>query len=198
LADRVDVRARYTHVEGVNEVALGPKLSLLQDRIGIALPVGFAFGGGVRSSKTWQTHPTLLLTAPVDRHFELNASGKVLVPFSEGDTLVAFNVGLGVGDLDRWAIRPEFGMLFEPGQGGHFSQFSVGVTYVGGARKKPRPATIDTSRGLLLCLPGWRSTRGSGRPPCPAIPGRESRTTISRWRAWPGRTATSCATPGGS
>src|SRR5262249_11892156 len=134
LADRVDLRGRYDHVrvndEGVNVVALGPKVSLLKDRIAVAVPVGFAFGSGLQSSKTWEVPPTLLLTAPVDPHVELNVSGKVLVPFSEGDTTVAFNVGFGLGKLDRWAIRPEFGMLFDPGQSGHFSQFSIGFTYL--------------------------------------------------------------------
>ena len=137
LADRVDLRVRYTHVEGVNVVGLGPKVSLLKDRIAVAVPVGFAFGSDVQSSKTWQIHPTLLLTAPVDRHVELNVSGKVLVPFSDSDTTVAFNVGLGLGNLERWAIRPEFGMLFDPGQSGHYTQFSIGFTYFGGPARKP-------------------------------------------------------------
>src|SRR5262245_682544 len=106
LLDRLDLRARYVHVEGVHVIGFGPKVSLVNDKVAVALPVGFAFGEDVNSGKSWQVHPTLLLTAPVAPTFELTASGKALIPFSEGDTRYAVNIGAGFGRLDRWAIRP--------------------------------------------------------------------------------------------
>lgn len=43
---------------------------------------------------------------------------------------MAFNLGLGLSaDFNRWAIRPEYGMLFNPGEEGHFGQFSIGFMY---------------------------------------------------------------------
>jgi hypothetical protein len=137
VLDRLDLRARYVRVEGVNVLGFGPKLSLVKDRVALAVPVGFAFGKDVDSGKSWAIHPTLLFTAPVNRHVELNVSTKALVPFSKGDTLIAFNVGAGFGDLDRWAIRPEVGMVFDPDQSGHYTQLSLGFTYFGG--RKPNP-----------------------------------------------------------
>src|SRR6266571_4160616 len=108
-----------------------------EDKVALSVPVGFAFGEDVESGKTWAVHPTLLLTGPVNSHLEVNGSLKGLIPLSKdgGDTLVAFNVGLGVGDLEKWVIRPEVGFLFNPGESGHFTQFGIGLTIFAGGRK---------------------------------------------------------------
>ena len=137
VLDRLDLRARYVRVEGVNGIGFGPKVALVKDRLALALPVGFAFGPDIEIAKTWTVHPTLLLTQPVTGRLEVNASAKGLIPLSEdgGDTLVAFNVGVGIGDLERWAIRPEIGLLFDPGESGHFTQFGLGFTVFAGRRK---------------------------------------------------------------
>ena len=143
VLDRLELRARYVRVEGVNEVGgingvgFGPKIGLVKDRIALAVPVGFAFGEDVEIAKTWTVHPTLLLTHPVMPRLELNASVKGLIPLSKdgGDKLVAVNFGIGFGDLERWAIRPEIGFLFDPGESGHFTQFGLGITLFAGKRK---------------------------------------------------------------
>jgi hypothetical protein len=136
VLDRLDLRARYVHVEGIHGVGFGPKIALVKDRLALAIPVGFAFGEDVEVGKSWTVHPTLLLTQPVTRRLELNASAKVLIPLSEdNENLVAFNVGLGFGNLERWAIRPEIGLLFDPGESGHFTQFGLGFTIFAGKRK---------------------------------------------------------------
>ena len=138
IHDRVDLRARYVYVEGVNVLGFGPKVGLVRDKVAVYLPVGFAFGENTEAGKSWQFHPTLLLTAPVNRNVELIASAKALIPFSEGDTTFAFNFGAGFGDLDRWAIRPEIGFLVDPGESGHYTQFSLGLTFFAG-QKRQRP-----------------------------------------------------------
>jgi len=141
VLDRMDLRAGYVRAAGVNGVGFGPKIAFVKDRLALALPVGFAFGEDVEISKTWTAHPTLLLTQPVTRRLEVNASVKGLIPLTEdwGGTLVAFNVGLGIGDLGRWAIRPEIGFLFDPGESGHFTQFGLGFTLFAGKRKPVGP-----------------------------------------------------------
>ena len=136
VLDRLDLRARYLRVEGVNVLGFGPKIGLVKDKLALAVPVGFAFGTDVNSGKSWAVHPTLLFTAPVNRHVEFDASTKALIPFSGGDTLFAVNLGAGFGNLERWAIRPEVGLLFDPGHSGHYTQLGVGLTLFGG-RKKP-------------------------------------------------------------
>jgi len=137
VLDRLDLRARYMRVEGINGVAFGPKLSVVKDKVALSVPVWFAFGKDVESGKTWAVHPTLLLTGPVNSHLEVNGSIKGLIPLSKdgGDKLVAFNVGLGVGDLEKWVIRPEVGFLFNPGESGHFTQFGIALTVFAGGRK---------------------------------------------------------------
>lgn len=141
VLDRLDLRARYVRVEGINGVGFGPKIALVKDRLALAVPVGFAFGEDVDIGKTWTVHPTLLLTQPVTRRLEVNASAKALIPLSDNgdDNLVAFNVGLGFGNLERWAIRPEIGLLFDPGESGHFTQFGLGLTVFAGKRKPVGP-----------------------------------------------------------
>jgi hypothetical protein len=133
--DKVDLRVRYEHIwvedEGVEVLGFGPKVQLFRNYAALYVPVGFAFGGGIDSGETWAVHPTLLLTGQVHPNVELNWSGKYLIPLTAdgGDDLLAFNVGLGLGPASgRWAIRPEFGWLLNPGDEGHFTQFSVGFS----------------------------------------------------------------------
>ncbi len=97
----------------------------------IYVPAGFVFGEDIEVSDTWQIHPTLLLTLPISKYIEFNPSAKVLIPFkSEGETLVAFNLGIGIStNLERWAICPESGFLYNPGESGHFMHLSIGFTY---------------------------------------------------------------------
>jgi len=62
---------------------------------------------------------------------ELNWAAKYLVPLSEegGDNLLAFNLGLGLGPpKGRWTLRPEIGWLIDPGEEGHDTQFSIGLS----------------------------------------------------------------------
>ena len=141
LADRVDMRARLEYIwidngsdpgGTYNIFGMGPKGAIVKDRLAVYLPVGFAFGEEIeKTADTWQFHPTLLLTLPINDHFEFNPSGKVLIPInSEMETLIAFNIGMGLStDLSKYAIRPEFGLLYNPGEEGHYQHFSLGVTF---------------------------------------------------------------------
>jgi hypothetical protein len=145
--DRVDLRLRYEHVRvdggdelggshGVDVVGFGPKLGLVQDRLALAVPVGFAFGEDVDSGETWQIQPTLIGSLPVVKHVELTAAGKYIVPLSaeDADSLVALNIGLGLGPADRWVVRPEVGFLWNPGEEGHFVHLSLGFSFLLGGR----------------------------------------------------------------
>ena len=135
--DRIDLRVRYVHASGtgVNAFGFGPKLSLLPDRLAVAVPVGFAFGENVAVSESWELHPTLLFTQQLAERAELNVSAKSLIRLGEGDTLWGFNLGFGLGDLERWVVRPEVGLLFNPGEDGHFLQASLGFTWFAGSRR---------------------------------------------------------------
>ena len=139
LSDAVDLRFRYARVWldddigdlGANVFGIGPKFSLVKDRLAAYIPIGFAFGKDVGSdANTWQIHPTIIGTIPVSDKFEVNPSFKALFPFEkDAETTVAFNLGLGLELTENLSFRPEFGMLFNPGEKGHFKQFSVGMVF---------------------------------------------------------------------
>ncbi len=137
---RTDIRLQYERItlhddpdrEVANVLGFGPKFGLLPDHIAVYVPVGFAFGGRIETSETFQVHPTLLLTLPLLEFAEINGSAKALIPITDRarDDLVAFNIGVGLGpDLTRWVLRPEIGILFNPGEDGHYRHFSIGLTY---------------------------------------------------------------------
>lgn len=152
LANFLDLRLRYEHLAGTfaiedeeesistNVLAFGPKFRLAKNWLAFYVPIGFAFGGDLEpgdADETWQIHPTLLATLPLGKYLEINPSAKIMIPFSSDnfDTLYAFNLGLALStDLSKWAVRPEVGICtnFE---GGHFLQFSVGLTLNSGLLK---------------------------------------------------------------
>ena len=140
VLDFMDFRARYERISldgdcggssWVNILGFGPKFSLVRNYVSFYTPVGFAFGEDIKTADTWQIHPTLLLTLPVNQYFEFNTSGKVLIPFkSEQEITVAFNVGPAFStNLEEWAIRPEIGFLYNPGEKGYFMHLSLGFTF---------------------------------------------------------------------
>jgi len=140
---QMDFRLRYERVSvdmqdmdsdesfAVNVLGFGPKFSLVKDMVAAYIPIGFAFGEDIEVSETWQIHPTLLITLPIGKYIEFNPSAKVLIPLKgEQETLVAFNLGTAISaNLEKWAIRPEIGFLYDPGESGHFMHFSIGFTY---------------------------------------------------------------------
>lgn len=135
-----ELRARFERLEiadsddGTNMLGAGPKVALLRDRLAVFAPLGFATGGGLKASETLTFSPTLLATVPlVKDQAELNLSGKYLIPIGgdeDRDTLAAVNVGFALGPhVERWAIRPEIGFLFNPGEDGHYMHFSLGFSF---------------------------------------------------------------------
>ncbi len=136
VSDNVDIRGRFEHIwlKGEGDYndqifGLGPKFSVLKDRVAIYLPVGFAFSN---IGESIEFHPTVLFTLPiVNDMLDFNPSAKYLVSFCEDcSNLVALNFGAAFSqDFSRWAIRAEYGLLFNPGESGSFRQFSVGLSY---------------------------------------------------------------------
>lgn len=135
ISDKIDLRARYEYIWGeadvtANVFGIGPKFSIVKDRLAGYLPLGFAFGGSIEeSSKTWQIQPTIIATFPVVDFLDINPSFKVLFPFAKDtETSIALNLGLGFKLSNKFTIRPEYGILFSPGDEGSFGQFSIGMT----------------------------------------------------------------------
>jgi len=143
ISENIDIRSRYSYVwvkgedvgsiddVSINILSFGPKFSFIKNRLSAYLPIGFAFGEDISSSETFQIHPTILGTYPITNRVEINPSAKVLFPLNEngGDTTIAFNLGLGFDITNGIKLRPEYGILFNPGEDGHFSHFGIGLTF---------------------------------------------------------------------
>jgi hypothetical protein len=136
--EKLDWRFRYTRIgppgdgsEGsINVFGAGPKFGLNKDRVAVALPVGFAVGEGIDVGDTFQIHPTVFFTLPASDNFELNLAGKVLLSVKGGSAGVAANLGLGISsNLERWALRPEFGVLKYTDSDGYLRHLSLGLSY---------------------------------------------------------------------
>lgn len=142
ISNRFDIRTRIEHIGltngrgSANVFAVGPKLSLVKDKIALYFPVGFAFGGDLDGIKEFEAQPTILFTFPIWKYIEINPSAKALIgeefvgeKFLGEEYYVGFNLGLGLStDFKKYVIRPEYGILFRPGEEGHFGQFSIGTS----------------------------------------------------------------------
>lgn len=139
ISDRWDLRARYEYIDldgdGVSVLGFGPKYGIVEDRLAFFAPVGFAFGSDIDTGETFQIQPTLLFTQPFNQYLEVTTGAKALLWFDRSnDDLVAANLGLGLSqDLEKWALRPEVGVLKNPGEDGTYWHFSLGVTFFTGA-----------------------------------------------------------------
>ena len=118
----------------VHVLGFGPKFTVVPDHMACYMLAGFAFsddfGEEFGPMNTWELQPTLLWTGRLNRYFEIDPSGKFILPLSNGSTpLVAFNLGFGVSNnLDLWALRPEIGLLVNPAGEGYYSSYSIGLS----------------------------------------------------------------------
>jgi hypothetical protein len=136
LNEKVEARGRFEVVREAGDrknkdtayvAGAGVKLALKKDRLAALLPFGCQFGSG---DTICQIQPTLFATQPLHRTLDATLSGKYILTVN-GDTNSQFatNFGLAFGpDLAKWAIRPEVGILFKPGEKGHYTQFSLGLS----------------------------------------------------------------------
>ncbi|MEO5601842.1 MAG: hypothetical protein ABIR06_13030 [Cyclobacteriaceae bacterium] len=148
LSDNVELRFRFEHSwlkktfadevdkSNFNVIGIGPKISLVKDRLAVFLPIGLAAGSLV------EFQPTILGTIPILRNkIDFNPSVKHLLDLCDvcWQPLIAFNLGVGISsDITRWAIRPEYGLLYNLGQKGHFKSFSIGLSMNMSALSRPK------------------------------------------------------------
>ncbi len=136
--DNTDWRFRYTRIGppggseggGINVFGTGPKFALSRDRFAVALPVGFASGEGIDVGDTFQVHPTVFFTYAAASGLDVNLSGKLLLSVRGGEPGFAANLGLGIStDIERWAVRPEVGVLTYTNSEGYFRHLSIGLSW---------------------------------------------------------------------
>ena len=135
ITDRINLKLRYERLfisdadEGVNFIAFGPKFALVPNRVAMMFPFGvYSYEG----ESTWGVFPNLMGTFPAaNNKFEGTLGVRTDIFFEEGaDLLIGLNAGFGISqDLDRWAIRPDFGLVLNPGEDGVILTFGVGFSY---------------------------------------------------------------------
>src|SRR5262245_54947668 len=141
LAEQVDFHATFERISfdrdvaddlNLNLIAFGAKIGLVPDRVAFYVPIGFAFGEPVEDVfQTLTVAPTLLATWRASQQFELTPSVKAIYPFGADDPELFLGVHLGAGisyDLERWALRPEVGLVKNPGNEGTTWGFTLGVS----------------------------------------------------------------------
>jgi hypothetical protein len=137
MSDRFNARMRYEYVQWDDDFAdvsysffaLEPKIGLVEDVIAVSLPVGLWFGGDVEENDSWQAHPSIHMTALLNPVMEINGSAKYLYFFEQDtDDLIALNLGVGLGTMGQFVLRPEIGWLFNPDEDGHYLHYSIGFS----------------------------------------------------------------------
>ena len=73
----------------------------------------------------------MLFTYRGSEKFETTLASKMDFYFEEdAESTLGFNFGFGLSkDLNKWAIRPEAGYLFNPGEEGGYWSFGIGFNY---------------------------------------------------------------------
>jgi hypothetical protein len=116
-SERSELQVRFERLEsadgdgGYQFISLGPKFGLVEDQLAVLVPIGVYAGEDIEWAETFQIHPGLIGSIPVNRSLEFNAAGKLIIPFNP-DLLIWLNIGFGLGlssDFDRWAVLPEVG-----------------------------------------------------------------------------------------
>jgi hypothetical protein len=136
-ADQVELRATYERIRfvggdgGLNVIGAGIKTAIVPDVLAFYLPVGFVTGTDIQTRRTWTVAPTLLATYRAGQTFEITPSAKAIYPFAAQDPqlFLGFHLGAGIStDLDVWALRPEVGLVVNPGDEGVSWGWTLGIS----------------------------------------------------------------------
>ncbi len=132
LTDKLDIRVRVEHFQYRNEsvilYSVGTKFMLKKDHIALFTPIWFIGGTPV------STQPTLLFSIPIVKNkIEFNPSVKTIISLGgyapTTGILTAWKVGLAIStDLSKWAIRPEYGVVYNMSEKSQYSNYSIGLS----------------------------------------------------------------------
>ncbi len=132
LTDKLDLRLRVEHFQFRDESAtvfsIGPKFSLVKDRVAVYVPLWFL---GYTPA---QIQPTILFTIPVlHNKIDFNPSVKHIISLGgyspQTGVMVALKAGLSIStDLSKWAIHPEYGIVYSLMDKKQYRNFSIGLS----------------------------------------------------------------------
>lgn len=153
LSDKFDVKLRYEKLMPVdqeegskfraNYVSVIPKISLTDRKLSFLMPISRYNlkdedpDGTKVKDHSYSIAPQLIRTFTSKTNqadFSIGLKGDYIIHSgedAENDFLLGFNLGAGFSsNLDKWAIRPEVGYLFKPGDGIGFWNMGVGVQFM--------------------------------------------------------------------
>ena len=158
VSEKFDLKARYEKLVPVdqeedtkvkaNYISLVPKLSLKDRKLALLMPISRYNLKAVSSGETQKEYaysiaPQVIRTYTSKTNmadFSISVKGDYIIhsdPEAENDLLFGFTLGAGFSNnLDKWAIRPEAGYLFKPGEGIGFWNLGVGFQLVLPTHKK--------------------------------------------------------------
>ncbi|TNE73714.1 hypothetical protein EP331_03455 [bacterium] len=147
FAGYITTNSLYFSPDGKNDVykpddvlflALGPKISIIKDRLTFFFPFGTMYYLNTNKSRnidsnidgtTLHFHPTALLSFDLHENIRFTQSVKALFNFADdADLLYATNTGFAVGN-SRIRIRPEIGFLFKPGEADWYMNYGLGFSF---------------------------------------------------------------------
>lgn len=123
--------------DNMNFFVFKPKYSFGEEgMVALAVPIGLrSYSYGDETENKFYLAPEVMFNYPVNEFFEAGANGRFVFPFEEkADPMIGFNVSVGVSsDLTQWVVRPELGVLFEPGEDGFYLTPGIAASYyIGG------------------------------------------------------------------
>lgn len=141
ISDKFDLKFRYEYFdtktrvqffdqeynfESYNYLELGGKFQLQEDKMALLIPIGvyyYEYEPGLTGSLV-NMEPRFIITLSGNNNFETNIIPKATILYGGDGAAVIPGINLGFGissNLDRWAIRPEFGY--------NILTFTVGVGF---------------------------------------------------------------------
>lgn len=135
ISDKWNVKLRYDYIDfpgtglPYNYFGITPKYSLIQNKLAAELSTGMYAAHG--DAPTYVTSPELLVTISQTNTFETTFTGKADFYWLKNQSIpLGFTFGFGFSsNLDKWAVRPETGVMFSPGKTGVSFTWGIGFQY---------------------------------------------------------------------
>ena len=139
VSDRVDLKFRYVNlapstdedVSNVDYFSLTAKYSMNPDKLAGTFGVGLYSDG---FSTTWALKPKFIGTGTISPNFKITGATGLDFFFGDGGNDFAWSANLGLaisGDLSKWAIRPEIGIMkdIDAFSSGSYLMWGIGTNY---------------------------------------------------------------------
>jgi hypothetical protein len=148
VAKNVDMKLRYEKLVPadaeekamykINYFSVIPKVSIVEKKLSFLMPVSrYNYtendGGEISKDHIYSIAPQFIGTLTsaknnADVSFSIKGDYALYSQDQGSDFFMGFNLGAGFSkDLDKWAIRPEVGYIFKPGEGGGWWSMGIGA-----------------------------------------------------------------------